>query len=90
MKYCVKDVIIDLKNLSTNVYYVGKDGYVQDDSKYCDGWSRKGFAINYIEKDVKDFALNCCGVALKKNIDANHYLESGRYLHHLELVECND
>ena len=53
-KFIVKDTLVNTKTGEEKIYYMGKDGYVHDDSTffYCDGWKRERFAREYIKKDM--------------------------------------
>lgn len=75
--YVVKDTIINLETLETQVYYTGKDGYVHDFPKYAEGYTAVHFASKKIAKEI---------ASLTKIDDAN-CLEGGKWLHHYEIVE---
>lgn len=79
--YALKDVIIDLEN-PTNilVYYTGKDGYVQDDVHYCDGYIKKGMAELKLKKEVNDSWI-------REKVNDNCYIENKKWFHHLSIVE---
>lgn len=76
-KYVVKDTIINLETLESQVYYTGKDGYVYDEAKWADGYTAIRFALNSIKRDIESFT----------KINDNHCLESNKWLHHYEVIE---
>ena len=78
-EYVVKTTTINLENLNTMVTFIGKDGYVHDYAEYVDGWKRKHYAEEYIRKDI--------ACSWNKKIDDNHCIESGKWLHHYEIIE---
>lgn len=78
-EYVVKTTTINLETLNTMITFIGKDGYVHDEIKYADGWKRKHFAEQYIENDI-----NC---SWNKKVDDRHCIESGKWLHHYEIIE---
>ena len=79
MKYIVKIIATATeqnKNFadSVNTYFVGKGGYIKDDVKWCEGWSRKHFAEHYI-KDDKEW---------KDQYNKNHHMF---WIYDYEIIE---
>lgn len=78
--YIVKDIITDTqRDGETLVYYLGKDGYVWDDPKSPDGWSRYSFADNYISKNIRGFDCTPTG--------RNTCIEGKRWNHEYSIME---
>ena len=76
-KYVVKDTIINLETLESQVYYTGKDGYVYDKAEWTDGYSAIRFALASIKRNMEGFT----------KINDIHCLESNKWLHHYEVIE---
>ena len=59
MKYVVKLVSTATENNvrclgEVQTWYIGKGGYVYNNLKYADGWSRRHFAEKYIREDISN------------------------------------
>lgn len=78
-KYVVKDTIINLTTLETQIYYTGKDGYVHDKPEWADGYLAVRFAVDNIKRSMEGFT----------KIDNSHCLESGKWFHHYEIMELD-
>ena len=76
-KYVVKDTIINLTTLETQVYYTGKDGYVHAETAWADGYSAIRFAVGNIKRSMEGFT----------KIDDTHCLEGSKWFHHYEIIE---
>ena len=83
--YVIKDVITDLENGESVVYFTGVDDYVWDYASSPEPFKRRGNAQRKIDKEVGD---NFWGrFEDKKIIGKNSYIESGRHLHVLTIEE---
>ena len=83
-KYIIKDTLTDIETGVELIYFLGKDGYVHDESSFywCDGYKRKGFALKKIESDILFYIRFCKGKLIKNMVCE----ESGRWVHHYEIL----
>ena len=51
--FYVKIIQFDLDSGKTEMFYIGKDGYVHEEHVMTDGWTKRRFAEDYIERDMK-------------------------------------
>ena len=76
-RYILKDTIINLKTLETQVWYTAKDGYVHTIPACCDGYTSIRFVIQKMKRDMEGYTP----------IDETHCLEGKDWLHHYEIIE---
>lgn len=80
--YIVKDTVTNIETNKTTVYYMGVDGYINDEPKYCTPYRKRGAALNRIKKDVNFWA----GSKYAEIISDSQYIEGKKWVHVLELV----
>ena len=80
-KYIIKDTITNTETGKVLVYFTGVDGYVHDESDFyfCEGYSRRGCALNNIKKSAN--FINC------KPLNDMEYLEGEKWHHVCEILE---
>ena len=81
-KYVVKINQFDLETGETNLFFIGKDGYVHGDSEYAVGWKLKRFAEEYIQRDMK-------GNYWKRGFSLypNNVIENEKWISHYSIIE---
>lgn len=78
--YILKNTIKDLEGKQDDMtFFLGKDGYVQEDIAFADGYERKGNALRRLQQE-----LTCFGC---KKVNDYQTIESNRWLHTFEIVE---
>ena len=75
--YVLKDVIYNIQTGEQLTYYIGRDGYVQDDIKWCDAYRKRGNVENLIKRDMLGH----------KVITENVYIEGDRWIHVTSICE---
>lgn len=73
-KFIIKDTITNLETKEKLVYFTGKDDYVHDDIYFVDGYSRKHFAEQKIQRELNWYGGN---------------IESKKWLHEYEILEIS-
>lgn len=81
--YLYKDTTTNLENNTKQVYFMGVDGYVQDEPKYCTPYKLKKAVENRIQKDINFWGNS----SYSEKLDGMSYIEGGKYLHICEIIE---
>ena len=83
-KYIIQDTITNTETGEILRFYTGADGYVHDDSDFyfCDGYIRKGCAINCIKKSAR-----FCHSELTQKGNNYEYTEGGKWSHLCTILE---
>lgn len=80
MGFVVKDTITKLDGSKTITYFFGSDGYVHDEVSEPKPYTKKGYAMNYIKRNVNQ------GWRFQK-VDEFSCIEGGTWQHTYEIVE---
>lgn len=81
--YIFKDTITNLENNTKQVYFIGVDGYVQYEPKYCTPYKLRKAVENRIKKDINFWGNS----SYSEKLDEMSYIEGGKYLHICEIIE---
>ena len=77
--YIIKDKIINIETKEVQIYYMGKDGFVHGEDKFCEGYSKPHFAKAKIKRDMDNY--------FNIKLDDTHSIENKTWLHIYEIIE---
>ena len=65
------------------VYFFGKDGYVNTDSTFAEGWKQRRFAEAFIKRDIENTPNTI-------KIEDHLSVECNRWINFYEIIEIED
>ena len=82
--YLIKETKINLKDGELQVFYYGKNGIVRKNPNICEKWSKRCYAYNRLQKDIRQWD----GEIGYEYIDLFNYLSNNNYYFtHIDILE---